>query len=325
MITGDVTGKFFFGKDFGDKKINGIPLTTCMQDYLVEAMNDLISPTGLLFGPNFSKMNLLPSHRKMNHLSENLRSVFKQMIKEAEENPKKEDNLLSIYLNHIQNLKKEDRKKEEQLTHNEIVGEFLGIFAAGTDTTSHLLASTIYFLSKHPEIFAKVKAEADREFADLEKVDINSINRMDYITAVLKEGLRLGGPVAGLFDRTAVKDDDLCGVKIRKGDMVIVWQDLCFTDEKFFSQPREFIPERWLNNSGFDQDGFKNEPYSYIPFSAGPRNCVGQHLAMIEARIVLALFVRTFEFNFPPDFKFTLVQKFTYETDQPMLVTLKQI
>jgi len=325
MITGDVTGKFFFGKNFGDKKINGVALTTCMQAYLVQAMNDLISATGLLFGPNFSKMNLLPSHRKMNKTSEDLRSVFKEMIKEAEENPKKEDNLLSIYLNHIQNLKKEDKKEEEQLTHNEIVGEFLGIFAAGTDTTSHLLASTIYFLSKHPEVFAKVKEEADREFADLGKVDINSINRMDYTTAVLKEGLRLGGPVAGLFDRTAVKDDDLCGVKVRKGDMIIVWQDLAFTDEKFFSQPREFLPERWLNNSGFDQDGFKNEPYSYIPFSAGPRNCVGQHLAMIEARIVLALFVRTFSFQFSPYFKFTLVQKFTYETDEPMLVTLSPL
>jgi len=120
-----------------------------------------------------------------------------------------------------------------------------------------------------------VKEEADREFADLGKVDINAMDRMDYTTAVLKEALRLGGPVASLFDRTIVKDDDLCGVKVRKGDMIVVWQDLLFTDEKFSSQPREFLPERWLNTSGFGQDGFKNEPYSYIPFSAGPRNCVG--------------------------------------------------
>jgi len=243
------------------------------------------------------------------------------MIKEAEENPKNDDNLLSIYLNHIQNLKDEDA----QLTHNEIVGEFLGIFAAGTDTTSHLLASTIYFLSKYPEVFAKVKEEIDRELSDLKKVDINTMNRMDYTTAVLKETLRIGGPSASLFDRMAVKDDDLCGVKVRKGDMVLIFQNLFLTSEKFFSQPDEFIPERWLNNSGFDQDGFKNESYSYIPFSAGPRNCVGQHLAMIEARIVLSLFIKTFLFNFPPDFNFTLVQRFTYETHEPLRATLREI
>jgi len=321
MITGEVTGKFFFGKSFGGKTIKGVPLTTCMQDYLIQAMDAILSIPGLLFGPNFSKYNLLPSHRKMNKNSENLRAVFKEMIREAEESPQREDNLLSTYLNYIQSLNKED----EKLTHDEIVGEFLGIFAAGTDTTSHLLASTIYFLSKHPEVFAKVKEEIDREFTDLSQVDINMINRMDYITAVFKETLRLGGPVAGLFDRSAVKDDDLCGVKIRKGDLIIITQNFCFTDEKFFSQAAEFIPERWLNGSGFNQEGSKNEPYAYIPFSAGPRNCVGQHLAMIEAKIVLSLFLKTFKFSFSPDFKFDLVQKFVYETHEPMLIELQPL
>jgi len=131
MITGEITGRFFFGKNFGDKKINRIPLTACMQDYLAQAMDDTISATSVLFGPDFSKLNLLPRHRKMNKISKDLRSIFKEMIKEAEENPKKENNLLSTYLNHIQSMKDEDA----QLTHNEIVGEFLGIFAAGTDTT----------------------------------------------------------------------------------------------------------------------------------------------------------------------------------------------
>jgi len=321
MITGEVTGRFFFGKSFSDKNIKGVPLTTCMQDYLVQAMEEILSVTGLLFGPDFSKLNLLPSHRSMNKNSENLRAVFKEMIREAEENPKREDNLLNTYLNHIKNLKDDD----EKLTHDEIVGEFLGIFAAGTDTTSHLLSSAIYFLFKHPEVFIKVQEEVDREFTDLSQVDINTINRMDFTTAVLKETLRLGGPVIGLFDRSAVKDDDLCGIKIKKGDMVLVFQNFCFTDEKFFRQATEFIPERWLNSEEFKQEGYKNEPYSYIPFSAGPRNCVGQHLAMIEAKIVLSLFIKTFKFKFSPDFKFDLVQKFVYETHEPMLIELYPI
>jgi len=321
MITGEVTGRFFFGKSFGGKTIKGVPLTTCMQDYLIQAMQAILSIPGLLFGPNFSKHNLLPSHRKMNKNSENLRVVFKEMIKEAEENPKREDNLLSTYLNYIHSLNTED----EKLTHDEIVGEFLGIFAAGTDTTSHLLSSAIYFLSKHPEVFVKLKEEIDKEFKELSKVDINTINRMDYTTAVLKETLRLGGPVAGLFDRSAVKDDDLCGLKIRKGDLIVIIPNLCFTDERFFRQATEFIPERWLHSEEFKQEGYKNEPYSYIPFSAGPRNCVGQHLAMIEAKIVLSLFIKTFKFKFSPDFKFDLVEKFVYETHEPMLIELYPI
>jgi len=321
MITGEVTGKFFFGKNFGDKKIKEVPLTSCVQDYVVQAMDEAMSITGLVFGPNFSKYNILARHQEMNRNSENLRAVFKEMIREAEENPKNEDNLLSVYLNYMKTLDTEDG----QLTHDEIVGEFFGIFAAGTDTISHSLASTMYFLFKYPEVFARVKEEVDREFSDLDKIDISTMNRMEYTTAVFKESLRLGGPVASLFDRTAVKDDDLCGVKIRKGDMVLIFQGLFFTDEKFFKQETEFIPERWLNNEEFNQEGSKKEPYSYLPFSAGPRNCLGQHLAMIEAKIVLALFIKTFKFEFSPDFKFDLVQRFTFETYDPILVSLQPL
>jgi len=312
-----VTGGFFFGKKFGSQKVAGLPIATFMQDSLTRFMEELFSLTTLIFGQRFMKTNILERHKKMNREAEELKTTFKNMIKEAESSGIKDKNLLTLLLDIHTN-----ETGENCLTHDQIVGEFMGLFAAGTDTTSHLLGSAIYFLWKYPNVLAKVKEEVDREFVDLNKVDIETINRMDYTTAVLKETLRLGGPVTSLFDRTPVRDDDLCGVNIKKGDLVIIYLRLYYSSDKYFPQAREFIPERWLSNASHRQDGFKSEPYSFIPFSAGPRNCIGQHLAMIEASILLALFIKTFTFSFPEDYKFVLVQRFTFETFDPLLVTL---
>jgi len=318
MLTGEITGRFFFGKTFGDQKLEGLPITTFVQQYLNNTLKALYSLSFLLFGVKIVKANIFPSHKKINRDAAAIRQRCREMIEETERSAKKEANLLT----HLLALRASG-KEEDGITNEEIVGEFIGIFVAGTDTTSHLVNSAIYFLWKHPEIYAKVKEEVDREFADPSKVDIENINRMEYTTAFLKETLRLGGPISTNFTRMATRDDDLCGLKVKKGDSVVFLKDLYFRSEDYYSKSLEIHPERWLNDSSFDQDGFKNEPYSFIPFSAGPRSCVGQYLGMIEARIILALFIKTFKFSFPEDYKFVLVPKFTFEPLHPLMVTLE--
>lgn len=93
-------------------------------------------------------------------------------------------------------------------------------------------------------------------------------------------------------------------------------------NEKYYSRACEFIPERFTHEDPFPNDLWKKEPYSYIPFSAGPKNCLGQHMAILEAKIVLSLFIRTFNFEFPKDYQLKMTQKFVYDVVDPLLATL---
>ena len=320
-ITGEITGRFVFGKNFQGKKLRNMPITTGVQKLITDLAMEHFSLPVMIFGPKLIEKGILPKHKQLLNDVREIRQICQGMIKETEMNQEKENNLLNLLL--------EFRHKgnpEERLTDEDILGEFIGLFGAGTDTTSHLVGSAIYFLYRYPNIFEKVKKEVDEVFGeDLRNVDIERINKMSYTTAFLKEALRCGGPTGCFFTRRAVKEDDLCGIKVKKGTMVNIYHELFYSSEKYYSNPQEFAPERWLEDSFYSKDGVKGESYAFLPFSAGPRNCLGQHLGMIEARILIGLFIKTFNFSFPENYKFIMMQRFTYEPLDPLLISLKPI
>ena len=307
-----------FGKKFGDEKIEGVPVTIAVQRLLLDIIQETLSPLHLIFGTKFVHANLLAKHRKLNREIVNMRKFGKRMIEEEINVEKNSENFLKLLLD-----QRSAPNSEGGMTDEHIISEFIGFFAAGTDTTAHLVASAIFFLWKYPLAFVKVKEEVDKEFAELNKVDIENLNRMNYTTAFLKETLRLGGPASSLIDRVATRDDDICGLKIKRGTFVNINISVLLTSDKYFSRPQEFLPERWLGDPEFENDGYKKEAYAFIPFSAGPRNCIGQHLAMIESRILMALFIKTFDFSFPKDYEFRLVQRFVQETLDPLTIIMK--
>ena len=156
--------------------------------------------------------------------------------------------------------------------------------------TSNVVTITLYYIFKHPEIFANVKEEVDREFADPSKIDIEDLNRMTYVNATLKESMRYADPIGGLFYRVAVKD--------------------------------KFTPERWLGDSEYINNELMNEPFAFLPFSAGPRMCIGQNLALIESKIILSLFIQTFEFRFSKDYKLIRKQTASFRPKDPLIADL---
>ena len=317
LITGEVTGRFVFGKDFSGKKLGGVPMTIGIQRLVSDISEEIISPSSLLLGTKLIHANILPRHKKLNAGVAEMRAICREMIAETERSKDKQKNLLNVLID----LRSGD-SPDDRITDEDIIGEFVGFFVAGTDTTAHFVASALYFLWKNSDCLEKVRNEVDAEFSDVSTLDINNINKMNYTTASLKETLRLGGPASVLFGRMAIKDDEICGLKIKKGTLVNANFDLLLKSEKYFSNPTEFVPERWLDDPLYNNDGFKKEPYAFTPFSAGPRNCVGQHLALIEARIVLGMFIKTFNFSFSDDYKLVLTQRFVYEPLDPLLVTL---
>jgi cytochrome P450 len=155
-----------------------------------------------------------------------------------------------------------------------ILDEAVTLFFAGHETTAHQLAWTLLLLAEHPEVEAALRAEASEAPAFDRALDLPLLDR------TLKETLRLYPPT-WVFDRAPVEDVVLGGFRVPAGEAVYVSPFVTQRDPRFFPDPERFDPGRWAGGS---------EPpkLSYLPFGAGPRMCVGQAFAQLEARVVLA-------------------------------------
>jgi cytochrome P450 family 4 len=182
-------------------------------------------------------------------------------------------------------------------------------FAASLDTSSNTIISTIYSLSqKHNyRILEKLRTEIDTffpEIDDLKKFDLEDnvtqiLNNMPYLDAVIKESMRLY-PVAPfiarrLQDNVVIPKENNDGVMtLPAGSVALVWIYSLHRNPEFWNRPDDFIPERWIDIDLKDP-GQSNG--AYMPFAAGPRNCLGRPIANIVVRTILARLVYRFKFE----------------------------
>jgi len=122
---------------------------------------------------------------------------------------------------------------------------------------------------KYPEIYQKVKEEVNFLVQDLKDIDIETLTKMEYITVFLKETLRRAGPAGSLFPKIAIVDDTVNGIKIKKGTEVNVSINLYSNWDKYFTDPQEFIPERWFGNSKYRKETEKNGSICVPTFFCG--------------------------------------------------------
>ena len=159
----------------------------------------------------------------------------------------------------------------------------------GHDTTSSAIGFAIYLLSQHSEI----QQQAYEEVIALEGKEKET---MPYLEAVIKETLRLY-PSVPFFSRCVTADLNVGSLVVPKGASVSILTYMVQRDEKNFPQPEKFDPTRFLNR---DND---LHPFSFVAFSAGPRNCIGQKFAMLELKCSLSYLLRNFEFLPVKDYK----------------------
>ena len=211
-----------------------------------------------------------------------------------------------------------DYKGEEgKLSNERIVDEFITFYAGGTDTTSHLLTMVLIQYLKYPKEGAKLVEEIQRAYNSDEPISMDSLNNLEYVTAFVKETFRTITPAPGIALRIANKDHMIKDLAIRKGDLIQLDFFHTHYDPKHFEDPESFKPERWLSKNS-TLDG-----YAFTPFSAGPRNCLGQHLAMNEVRVILCEFFKNFDIELREDYKLRLGFKFMYGPMDPFIVRLK--
>ena len=195
------------------------------------------------------------------------------------------------FLDVLLTVKDEDGKGLDDEEIREQVDTFL---FRGHDTTASALQWTLYYLSKHRDLQEKCRSEVlnvlsrDTNGSDAGKLSHESLGELPYLTQFIKESLRIASPVP-FIGREAGEEMSVDGYTLPVGCMVeLSLYDLHMTDE-YWPEPEKFNPDR------FTQECSKGRhPYSFVPFSAGPRNCIGQAMAMDELKTSTALILSRF-------------------------------
>lgn len=167
--------------------------------------------------------------------------------------------------------------------------EVATLFAAGHETTSNALSWTWYLLAQHPEVEAKLHEEVDRVLQGRQPT-LEDLKALTYTTQILKESMRLYPPAWILNGRIALEDVEIGGYTIPKGSTIFISPYVMHHLPTHFDEPETFKPERFTPE--FEKELPK---FAYMPFGGGPRVCIGNAFAMMEAQLILATIAQKYQ------------------------------
>jgi cytochrome P450 len=183
---------------------------------------------------------------------------------------------------------------DERVGRRRVRDELVTLLLAGHETTASTLGWTWYLVSQRSDVWARLRAEAREVLGDRPPTS-EDLHRLTYATRVVEEAMRLYPPV-WMLTRRAVADDEIGGYRVPAGADVLISPYTLHRHPRFWDRPGRFDPER------FGPDRARDRPrYAYLPFGAGPRFCVGSHLGMLEAVLVVAMLAREFRLRRPDD------------------------
>lgn len=189
--------------------------------------------------------------------------------------------------------KSEAKSLSNALTEDEALAQCLVFFLAGQDTTSSTLAGAIYYLALNSEVQEKLRREADECFQiHGPEPSLDVVSKLKYLHCVVSEALRML-PAVPRTQRIASQDYVLAdtGIRIPKGSSVVVPIYAMHHDPEVFAEPEQFNPDRF-NDGNVESI----RPYTYLPFGAGPRNCIGMRLALQSIKLCLLHSVHVVQF-----------------------------
>ena len=174
--------------------------------------------------------------------------------------------------------------KKKNLSYDDVVSTAILLLAAGYDTTGTTLAWIMYDLAMNPGCQETLYEEIKDACDDVNNISYESLQTLPYLDAVIRESLRRHPPIA-VLERVCTKDYQVSGsnVILRKGDLVRVSNiGICF-DPNIYPNPLEYNPEHFSK-----ENSSKRNPYSFMTFSLGPRNCMGMRFSMYEMKICIS-------------------------------------
>ncbi|XP_021018890.1 cytochrome P450 3A13 [Mus caroli] len=264
------------------------------QDPFVEKIKKLLKFD--IFDPLFLSVTLFPfltpvfDALNVSLFPRDVISFFKTSVERMKENRMKQKekqrvDFLQLMIN-SQNYKTKESHKA--LSDVEIVAQSVIFIFAGYETTSSALSFALYLLAIHPDVQKKLQDEIDAALPNKAPATYDTLLQMEYLDMVVNETLRLY-PIAGRLERVCKTDVEINGVFIPKGTVVIIPTFALHKDPKYWPEPEEFRPERFSKKN---QDSIN--PYTYLPFGSGPRNCIGMRFALINVKVALVRVLQNF-------------------------------
>ncbi|HYO89035.1 MAG TPA: cytochrome P450 [Candidatus Limnocylindrales bacterium] len=228
------------------------------------------------------------SNRIMREAMVALNGIIERFINDRRASGEDTGDLLSML------LMARDEDTDGQMTDKQVRDEAMTLFGAGHETTSHALSWTWYMLSQHPEVEARLHDELAAVLGGRAPT-LEDLPQVPYTEQVIKEAMRLYPP-AWITTREAVDDIEIAGYIVKKGEVVVIPIYSLHHDAHYFPEPERYDPDR------FSPEREKDIPkYAYLPFGAGPRVCIGNAFAMMEARLIVATIAQKLTFTVAPD------------------------
>lgn len=245
----------------------------------------------------------LPHRRRLHATADRLDAVLRRLIAQRRAGEDGPDLLMRLIGARTE--------AGDGLTDTEVRDEALTLFLAGHETTALTLSYTLWLLAEHPEIQDEVRAELETVLGDRDAT-VTDLRSLPYLNAAIDESMRLYPP-AWTIGRQATADIQLDDTLIPAGAHILMPQWVVHRDGRWFPGPLRYRPERWLSGELDDRHRF-----AYFPFGGGPRVCIGNHFAKMEAVLVLAELVRRYRFDAVGNFQPKLLPSVTLRPAEGM-------
>jgi cytochrome P450 len=281
-LTRDIALRFLFGLDFDLNRDEAIAFDRSLK-IVVSYLNFLALLNPL---PPWAPT---PRNRAFRQAIETIDQILYRVIDERHRTPAEERDLVTLL------LEARDQETGEGMTDRQLRDEILGMFIGGYETTASALAWTWYLLASHPEVERRLHAEVDEALGG-GLPTMEDLPGLAYTRGVMMESMRLYPPV-WLFARSLVPDeeDEIEGYAIPRNSILF-----------YSSYVTHRLPDLWENPDAFDPERFtpdrvaKLPQFTYIPFGAGPQQCIGKHFAEMELRLVLAVIAQRYRLRLAP-------------------------
>ncbi len=227
-----------------------------------------------------------PANRRFLKAINELDEIIYSLIRQRRQSGRDTGDLLSML---IEAQDDDGSRMTDQQLHDEV----LTLVLAGHETTALTLAWMCYFIAENPEIEARLVAELDSVLGGRTPT-VDDLPKLTYTDKLVKETLRMRPPV-WLFVRETASDCQIEGYDLPKGTSIFLSQWATHFDSRYYNEPEKFDPDRWTAEMQ------KTLPkYAYYPFGGGPRLCIGNTFAQMEAALVIATLMQRFRLELAP-------------------------
>jgi len=239
-----------------------------------------------------------------------IETMLRALIEERRTSTERWNDLLSVLLEAV------DEESGARMSDQQLRDEMMTLFLAGHETTANALTWTWYLLSQNPAVEARLTDELRRVLRGRPPQAVD-LQLLPYTEMVVRESLRLYPPASG-FAREPTEDVLIGGYKIPRGSLITVSTYALHRDPRLFDDPERFDPERFA--AGWEA---RIPRHAYLPFGGGPRVCIGNGFAMMEARLIVATVAQHWKFLLEPDQEVITVQLVTLRPKKGIRMKLK--